>query len=209
MKIMLVDDHPVVRQGIRLILGAEPGIEVCAEAATAAGALEYVRTIDLDLVVLDINLPDQNGFVVLQEIRRHRPDLPVLILSIQPEEHMAARALKAGASGFLNKESAPEELIKAVRTLARGRKYISPRLAEWLALDLSGHRESLPHERLSDREYQVFCLLAAGKSVSEIAESLNRSANTISTYRARILSKMGIDHNAGLTQYALLHHIIK
>lgn len=209
MKIMLVDDHPVVRQGIRLILGAEAGIEVCAEAATAAAALDHVRKLDLDLVVLDINLPDQNGFVVLQEIRRHRPDLPVLILSIQPEEHMAARALKAGASGFLNKESAPEELITAVRTLARGRKYISPRLAEWLALDLSGQRDSLPHERLSDREYQVFCLLAAGKSVSEIADALNRSANTISTYRARILGKMGIDHNAGLTQYALLHHIIK
>lgn len=211
MKILLVDDHPVVRQGIRLMLGTDAEMEVVAEVASAAAALEIVRDPKqlLDLAILDLNLPDQNGFSVLEGIRQHRPALPVLILTIQPAEHMAVRALKAGASGFLNKEAAPEELLKAVHTLARGARYIGQSLAEWLALDASGHRESLPHERLSDREYQVLCLLAAGKSVSEIAEALSRSPTTISTYRARILQKMGIDTNAGLTQYAAVHQLIK
>lgn len=209
MNILIVDDHPVVRQGMRLILAADPEVGACAEAANAAQAFESIRAARPDLIVLDLNLPDQNGFVVLQEIRRHWPELPVLILSIQPEEHMAVRALKAGANGFLNKESAPEELLKAVKMIMRGKRYISARLAEWLALDVSGHRESLPHERLSDREYQVMCLLAGGRSVSEIAESFKRSPNTISTYRARIMRKMGIETNAALTQYAINHHLIK
>ena len=207
-KVMLVDDHPVVRQGIRLILSANGEIDVIAEAANAAEAVQKVRNQVLDLVVLDLNLPDQNGFWVLAELQRSHPTLPVLVLSIQPEEHMAVRALKAGARGFLNKESAPEELAKAVRTVADGKRYISPRLAEWLAVDVSGHRESLPHERLSDREYQVMCLLASGRSISEIAAQLNRSANTISTYRTRIMQKMAIENNAGLTEYALNHQLI-
>lgn len=205
---MLVDDHPIVRQGLRLVLSANGEIDVVAEANTATAAVERARHQALDLVVLDLNLPDQNGFWVLAELQRIRPELPVLILSIQPEEHMAVRALKAGARGFLNKESAPEELTKAVRALVDGKRYISPRLAEWLALDVSGHRESLPHERLSDREYQVMCLLASGKSISDIATQLNRSANTISTYRTRIMQKMAIENNAGLTEYALAHQLI-
>lgn len=210
MKIMLVDDHPVVRQGIRLMLAAETDFEVCAEATNAASAIDIVRNsaIELELMILDLNLPDQNGFVVLQEATRLRPDMLVLIMSIQPEEHMAVRALKLGASGYLSKEAAPEELIKAIATLRRGKKYISPALAEWLALDVSGHREGLPHERLSEREYQVFCLLATGRSISEIADSLTRSPTTISTYRSRILRKMGIGTNAGLTQYAIQHALI-
>ena len=207
-KVMLVDDHPVVRQGIRLILSANGEIDVIAEAANAAEAVQKVRNQVLDLVVLDLNLPDQNGFWVLAELQRSHPTLPVLVLSIQPEEHMAVRALKAGARGFLNKESAPEELAKAVRTVADGKRYISPRQADWLAVDVSGHRESLPHERLSDREYQVMCLLASGRSISEIAAQLNRSANTISTYRTRIMQKMAIENNAGLTEYALNHQLI-
>jgi two-component system invasion response regulator UvrY len=207
-KVMLVDDHPIVRQGLRLVLSASGGIDVVAEADTAAAAVEHARHQAFDLVVLDLNLPDQNGFWVLAELQRIHPELPVLILSIQPEEHMAVRALKAGARGFLNKESAPEELTKAVRALVDGKRYISPRLAEWLALDVSGHRESLPHERLSDREYQVMCLLASGKSISDIAAQLNRSANTISTYRTRIMQKMAIENNAGLTEYALAHQLI-
>lgn len=209
MKLMIVDDHPVVRQGIRLILGADPAIEVTAEAATAGEALRHLHQGALDLIVLDLNLPDHNGFWLLQEIRRFSPMLPVLILSIQPEEHMAARALKAGANGFLNKESAPEELITAVHAIAQGKRYISTRLAEWLANNLSGQRNTLSHEALSDREYQVFCLLASGKSISEIAATLHRSPNTISTYRSRIMEKMGIETNAGLTQYALTHQLIK
>ena len=136
-KVMLVDDHPIVRQGLRLVLSANGEIDVVAEADTAAAAVEQARHQELDLVVLDLNLPDQNGFWVLAELQRIRPELPVLILSIQPEEHMAVRALKAGARGFLNKESAPEALTKAVRALVDGKRYISPRLAEWLALDVS------------------------------------------------------------------------
>lgn len=210
MKILLVDDHPVVRQGIRLMLAADPELEVCAEAVNAAAAIDILRNNEMaiDLMILDLNLPDQNGFVVLQESIRHRPEMAVLIMSIQPEEHMAVRALKLGANGYLSKEAAPEELLKAVDTLRRGKKYISPALAEWLALDVSGQREGLPHERLSEREYQVLCLLSAGKSISEIAEALARSPNTISTYRARILRKMGIETNAGLTQYAIQHALI-
>lgn len=209
MKILIVDDHPVVRQGIRLILSEDSSLTVCGEAADAASALEQIRASGPDLVVLDLNLPDQNGFAVLQEIQRHWPNLPVLILSIQPEEHMAVRALKSGAHGFLNKDSAGEELLKAVKQVARGKRYISPKLAEWLALDVGGRRDNLPHELLSDREYQVMCMLASGRSISEIATQLNRSANTISTYRARILRKMSIDSNAGLTQYAISHRLIE
>lgn len=211
MKILLVDDHPVVRQGIRLMLAADTELDVCAEAINAASAIDILRRTEmpLDLMILDLNLPDQNGFVVLQESMRHRPEMSVLIMSIQPEEHMAVRALKLGASGYLSKEAAPEELIKAITTLRRGKKYISPALAEWLALDVSGHREGLPHERLSEREYQVFCLLSAGKSVSDIAQALSRSPTTVSTYRSRILRKMGIGTNAGLTQYALQHALIR
>lgn len=211
MNILLVDDHPVVRQGVRLMLAQDPELNVVAEAASAAEALAFVHdtTLELDLVVLDLNLPDQPGLVVLVETTKVRPQLPVLILTIQPAEHMAVRALKLGASGFLNKEAAPEELISAVHSISRGKKYIGQSLAEWLAMDVSGRRESMPHERLSDREYQVLCLLAGGKSITEIADSLGRSPNTISTYRARVLQKMGIANNAGLTQYALRHQIIR
>lgn len=207
---MLIDDHPVVRSGIRQMLASDPRLEVVAEAGSVASALQILRADDfrVDVVVLDLNLPDQSGLVVLQDMQRRRPELPILILSIQPEEHIAVRMLKAGAKGFLNKEAAPEELISALQVLAQGRNYVSPALASWLALEVSGRRESLPHERLSHREYQVFCMLARGGSISEIAKALSRSPNTISTFRARILQKMGIEHNAGLTEYALRHNIV-
>jgi DNA-binding NarL/FixJ family response regulator len=216
MNIMLVDDHPVVRQGLRLMLTSEPGLRVVAEAASATEALHLLASNSanagadaVQLLVLDLNLPDRNGFAVLESLQRTHPALPVLILSIQPAEHMAVRALKAGARGFLNKEAAPDELVRAIRTIGQGRKYISQNLAEWLATEASGQRDSLPHERLSDREFQVLCLLAGGKSISDIAHLLNRSPNTISTYRARILEKMGIDNNAGLVQYALEQQLIQ
>jgi two-component system, NarL family, invasion response regulator UvrY len=209
MRVLIVDDHPVVRQGVKLILTLEPDIEVVGEAASAREAIARIHALLPDFVVLDLNLPDQNGFVVLQDLQRDLPKLPVLVLSVQPEEHMAVRALKAGAAGFLNKESAPEDLVKALRTIAAGRRYISPRFAEWLALDASGRRESLPHERLSERELQVMLLLAAGRGISEIAAEIHRSANTISTYRTRILAKMGLPGNAALTEYAIAHQLIR
>ena len=208
MRALIVDDHPVVRQGVKLIL-LEAKIEVVGEAANARDAIRLSKELAPDVVVLDLNLPDQSGFVVLEHLQRDQPELPVLVLSIQPEEHMAVRALQAGASGFLNKESAPEDLVKALRTIVAGRRYISTGFAEWLALEVSGRREYLLHERLSEREFQVMCLLAAGKSVSEIAAQLSRSANTISTYRTRILTKMNITSNAGLTEYAIAHQLIR
>jgi DNA-binding NarL/FixJ family response regulator len=208
MKILIVDDHPVVRHGIHQILSQHPEVGSISEAPAAAAAIESLAENPVDLVLLDLNLPDQSGFWVLKEIRRRYPDLPVLVLTIQSEENTAVRVLKAGANGFLNKESAPEELLKAVQTVLGGRRYISARLAEWLAFDVSGHRESVPHERLSDREFQVLCLLARGKSIAEIAQMLSRSPNTISTYRARILAKMDMETNAGLTQYCLTHQLI-
>lgn len=209
MNVMIVDDHPVVRQGVKLILTQESDIKVVAEAATARDAIQTLRAIEVDFLVLDLNLPDDNGFVVLEFLQRELPSLPVLVLSVQPEEHMAVRALKMGAAGYLNKESAPEDLVKALRTITVGRRYISPRLAEWLAIEASGHRESLPHERLSERELQVMLKLAAGKGISEIAAELNRSANTVSTYRTRILAKMGFAGNASLTEYAITHQLIR
>lgn len=209
MKVMVVDDHPVVRQGVKLILKMEPDIEVVGEATTAREAIDKLRGLVVDFLVLDLNLPDDNGLSVLGFMQRERPEVPVLVLTVQPEEHMAVRVLKMGAAGFLNKESAPEDLVKALRTIAAGRKYISPRFAEWLATEASGHRESLPHERLSERELQVMLKLAAGKGISEIAAELNRSANTVSTYRARILAKMGCSSNASLIEYAITHQLIR
>ena len=206
-RVMVIDDHPIVRQGLRLIIAAEADFVLIGEAANAAEAITVAKTLLPDIVILDLNLPDQNGFVVLQHLQRAHPGLPVLILSVQPEEHMAVRALKAGASGFLNKESAPEDLIKALKTIAGGRRYISQEFAEWLALDASGHRESLPHERLSERELQVMQMLAQGESITQIAAGLHRSPNTISTYRTRILSKMGLETNAALTEYAIAHQL--
>ena len=207
--VMIVDDHPVVRQGVKLIIGLEQDFTVISEAASAEEAFASYRAHKPDIVVLDLNLPDQNGFAVLQRLLREAPDLPVLILSVQPEEHMAVRALKAGASGFINKESAPEELIKALRTVAGGRRYISQEFAQWLALDASGQRDQLAHEKLSERELEVMVMLAHGQSISDIANMLHRSPNTISTYRARILSKMGLANNAALTEYALTHHLTR
>lgn len=208
MKIMIVDDHPMVRQGIKLTLDGMRDIEIVAEAGNGREAIERLLSLEVDVLILDINLPERNGFDVLQDIRRHRPALPVLILSIHPEGNLAIRALKAGASGFLNKESAPEALVAAVRKLAAGGTYVSPHLADLLVREVSGRALAEPHERLSDREYQVMCMLASGKSISQIAEIMHRSPNTISTYRARILVKMDMESNSELTQYAIANRLI-
>jgi two-component system, NarL family, invasion response regulator UvrY len=208
MNILVIDDHPVVRQGVRQILESEEGLRVAAEASSIEEAMPLLRDRCFDVLVLDINLPGSNGLEALAEVQREAPELPILIFSIHSEEHLAMRALKNGARGFLNKENAPEELVRAVRKLAAGGSYVSSRLAEWLALEVSGRRRSLPHESLSDREYQVMCLIASGKTVSQIAEALHRSPNTISTYRARILAKMGIRNNAELTLYAINNRLI-
>jgi len=207
-KILIADDHAVVRRGLKQILAEEPNMAVFGEACNAQEVLKNVREQNWDIVILDITMPDRSGLEVLKELKNIRPKLPVLILSIHPEEQYAVRVLKAGAAGYMTKESAPEELVKAVRKVIRGSKYISPSLAEKLAFDLETDSEKPLHETLSDREYQVMCMIASGKTVKEIAKKLYLSVKTISTHRARILGKMKMKTNAELTHYAIKNRLV-
>jgi DNA-binding NarL/FixJ family response regulator len=207
-KILIADDHPIVRQGLKQILTEEPDMGEFGEAKNSQETLDLVRKCDWDVVILDITMPGRGGLDTLKEIRTERPKLPVLILSIHPEDQYAVRALKAGAAGYMTKESAPDDLIKAIRKVLKGGKYISPSLAENLALFLERDDQKSPHENLSDREYQVMCMIAAGKKVKEIAESLSLSVKTISTYRARILDKMKMKSNADLIHYAIQNRLL-
>ena len=202
-KILIADDHPVVRKGLKDIIQETSDMTVSGEAGKGQEVLENVRKIDFDVVVLDIAMPGRSGLDILKELKSEKPELPVLILSIHPEEQYAVRVLKAGASGYLTKDSAPDELITAILKVSRGKKYISSSLAEKLAYDLEIGVEKPLHEALSDREYEVMCRIASGKTVKEIAEELFLSVKTISTYRARILEKMQMKSNAELTHYAI------
>jgi len=207
-KILIADDHPVVRKGLKEIIKENSDMVVAAEAGHGQEVLEKALKKEFDVVVLDISMPGRSGLEVLKQLKRERPELSVLILSIHPEEHYAVRVLKAGASGYLTKESVPDELIKAIRKISTGRKYISSTLAEKLAFDLESGGEKPAHERLSDREYEVMCLIASGKTLKEIAEKLCLSAKTISTYRSRILEKMKMKNNAELTHYAIKNNLV-
>lgn len=178
---------------------------VIGEAENASGALDLLRSRSWDVVVLDITIPPRSGLDLLKEIKRDRPFLPVLVLSIHPEDQYAVRALRAGASGYMTKESAPQELVKALRKIRKGGVYVSPSLAEGLAGRLKPSGERPPHELLSDREYQVLCLIAAGRTVNEIAAALCLSPKTIATFRSRIRLKMGMKRTADLIRYAILH----
>lgn len=202
-KVLIVDDHAVVRQGLKQIITDVPDMTVVGEAIDGVEALGKVQTEECDVLVLDITLPDRSGLDILKDVRVVRPKLPVLILSMHAEEQFAVRLLRAGASGYLNKESAPDELVKAIYKVVDGGKYISATLAERLAFEIEGEVNKLPHETLSDREFQVMGLLAAGKTVKEIAEALSLSAKTVSTYRTRILTKMNLKTNADLIHYAI------
>jgi len=208
-KVLIVDDHPIVRRGLKQILADEYKTLEVGEAQCAQEALRLVRELEWGIIVLDISLPDLNGIEVLKEIRRLCPKLPVLILTSYPEEQYAIRMLKAGARGYLTKESAPQHLIAAIRKVMRGGCYVSPSLAEVLALSLTGEPGRPPHEQLSDREYQVLCLIASGKTVSEIAAELALSVKTISTYRARVLEKTRMKSNAELTHYAISNKLVR
>jgi len=207
-KILIADDHPVVRQGLKQILSEEPDMEVLGEAQNSQEVLELVRKEDWDIVILDITMPGRGGLDVLKELKHERPKLAVLILSVHPEDQYAVRALKAHASGYMTKDSAPEELVKAIRKILGGGKYISPTLAERLAFDLESGTEKPLHETLSDREFQVMLMIASGKKVSEIAKEMLLSVKTIDTYRARILEKMRMKTNAELTHYAIKHQLV-
>jgi two-component system invasion response regulator UvrY len=206
-RVIIVDDHPVVRRGLKQIVAAEQGMQVVGEAENAREALRVIRETPCDAVVLDITLPDGSGLDVLIQLKSERPTLPVLIMSIHEEEQYALRVLKTGASGYLMKNSIPEELIKAIRKITSGGKYISSSLAERLASELA-FPETSPHEKLSTREFQIICLIASGKTLKEIGDALCISGKTVSSYRSRILEKMSMSTNADLTRYALEHHLV-
>jgi DNA-binding NarL/FixJ family response regulator len=208
-RIVLVDDHAIVRRGLAGILSEKPGLEVVGEASDYAELRRVLREKEADVVVLDINLPGKSGIEVVQILAGEYPKLRVLMLSIYPEDQYGLRALRSGASGYLSKSSAPEELVRAVETVAGGRKYVSTALAQALVENLTGQGSDRPHERLSNREFQTLCLIAQGKRLSDIAEALSLSPKTVSVYRARILEKMGLANNAELTHYALKHQLVE
>lgn len=203
MRVLLVDDHAVVRRGLREILEGEFTGAKFGEAGDAAEAHKALRDHDWDVVVLDITMPGRNGLDVLKDLKSTHPDLPALVLSMHPEEQYAIRALQNGAAGYLTKETAPEELVEAIRKVLAGGRYISASLAEDLAFRLKAGLKGQLHEALSDREYEVMRLLASGETVSQIAAELSLSVKTISTYRTRILDKMGMTTNVELTRYAM------
>ncbi len=207
-RILVADDHAIVREGVKQILADVSDMVVQDEAENGQETLEKVARNDYEVVLLDISMPGRSGLEILEDIKSERPKLPVLILSMHPEEQYAVRALRAGASGYVTKASAPQELIGAIRKASRGGKYVTASLAEKLALELDVVTEKPPHEKLSNREYQVMLMLAEGQSVSEIAENLFLSVKTISTYRTRIMDKMGLKKNAELTLYAIHNKLI-
>lgn len=204
-RVLIADDHAIVRQGLRQILSDTPDLTVSGEAENGVQAVQMVRAGEWDVVLMDVSMPDRNGIDALKLIKKEHPRLPVLILSMYPEEQYAIRALKAGAAGYLTKQSAPELLVTAIRQVASGKKYVSPSLAEELANAIGDDCERPPHEKLSDREYQTLCMIASGKTPAEIAEALNLSVKTVSVYRARLLEKMNLRNNAELTHYGLKH----
>lgn len=210
MKILLADDHALVRRGVAHVLREEIADLSITEAGTAQEALDAIQTDGLDLLILDVNLPDKNGLEALKDIKRLCPGLPVLILSLYPEAHYARRALKAGASGYITKDTAPEEVTNAVKRILQGGRYVSASLAEQLAADLVApageHRE--PHETLSDRELEVLRLIGRGHTPTEVAEQLTLSIKTVSTYRARLLEKLELRTTAELIRFAVDHHLI-
>lgn len=208
-RIGIVDDHAIVRSGLRQFLSEEVDFCVTAEAATGREAVEMVRSGEIDVLLLDISMPDQSGVDALAAIRARWPDLPVLILSGFPEAHYATTLLRQGASGYLNKECDPQEIATAIRTIARGRRYITPAVAELLADGVAGGLEAPPHEQLSERELQVFLRLARGETVGQIATQMCLSVKTVSTYRSRVVDKLKLQTNSDLTYYALKNGLIQ
>ena len=208
LRILIADDHAIVRQGLKQIVTETRDMSVAGEASNGQELLNKIKEGEYDVVVLDITMPVRNGMDVLRQLRSEKPRLPVLMLSIHPEEQYALRALRAGASGYLTKESAPDELVVAIRKVSSGGKYVSASLAEKLAFELEVGREQALHETLSDREYQVLCMIASGKTIMEIAQELSLSEKTISTYRSRILEKMKMKNNAELTHYAIKNQLV-
>jgi DNA-binding NarL/FixJ family response regulator len=207
-RILIVDDHAVVRDGVKRIFEEQPGITAFGEASTGPEAVMLAQQKPWDVAVLDLSLGDTSGLEVLKELKQVRPKLPVLILSMHSEEQYARRAFKAGAAGYITKDSPRAELVEAINRVIEGRRYVSSALAEKLAADLEQGTSHAPHQALSDREYEVMCLIASGKTLSQIAELLSLSDKTISTYRARVLVKMGMKTSAEITHYAIQNKLV-
>lgn len=207
--LLIADDHALIRQGLRKLLAPERDLNIVAEAANAAETLDVLSRAKIDLVIMDINMPGRSGIEILQDIRKRFPRVKTLMLSMHPEETIAVRAMKAGASGYISKDAPPEELLKAIRKVLSGSKYVSQRLADRLAEDIVKPYKAKLHEGLSEREYEVLCLIGKGKTVSEIAKHLSLSVPTITTYRARILQKMKMKTTAELIHYAIRHGLVE
>lgn len=207
-RIIIVDDHAVVREGLKQIINVAPDIAVIAEAASGLEAIKLARQHEFHIMLLEISLPDKNGIEVLKQIKKEFPAVSVIMFSAHREDQYAVRALKAGASGFLNKQSSTTEIIGAIRQVAAGQKYVSSELAQELANNLNQEYEGALHKTLSDREFQTLTMIASGKSVSDIAKELSLSVKTISEYRARLLLKMKLRHNAELTHYAIKNQLV-
>ena len=208
-RVLIADDHPVVRQGLKTMLSSDPEISVVGEAKDGDEALALVHSLEWDVAVLDYSMPGRGGVDLLAAVKHDYPDRPVLILSIYPEDPHGMRALKAGAAGYISKESASEDLTAAVKKVMNGGRYVSASLAEKLAARLTPEQDRPPHERLSDREYRVMWLLASGRSLQQIAEEMHLSPSTVSTYRGRILKKLGLSSNVELVHYAMKHRLIE
>ncbi|MBI2315625.1 MAG: response regulator transcription factor [Betaproteobacteria bacterium] len=209
MRVLICDDHAIVRQGLKQVIGETSDIRGVAEAGGYPEVMKPLREGGIDLLLLDISLPGKNGIEILKLVKKEFPKLPVLVLSMYPEDQYAVRAIRAGAGGYLTKQSAADQLVTAIRRVAGGRKYITPELAEALANTLGGDCAAAAHAALSDREYQTMCMIASGKALSQIAEELSLSAKTVSVYRARLLEKMGLANNAEITHYALKHGLVQ
>ena len=209
-RVVIADDHVIVRSGLRQYFADQVDLKVTGEAANGREALDLVRKGEVDVLLMDLSMPDQSGIDALAAVKARAPDLPVLILSGFPEEHYATTLLRHGASGYLNKECDPEEIVKAIRTVFRGRKYITPAVAEMLADGLGGGNvDKLPHEQLSERELQVFLRLAKGETIGHMADSMSLSVKTVSTYRTRVMEKMKLASNSDMTYYALKNGLIQ
>jgi len=208
-RILVADDHGVVREGVKRIISEAPDMVLVGEADTGEEALEKALTLDCDMLLLDITMPGRSGFDVMRELRTQRPGLRILVLSMHPEEQYAVRVLRAGACGYVSKETAPQELLSAIHRVALGGRYVSSSLAEMMAFNLARGGEEKPHESLSDREYQVLCLIASGRTVKEIAAELMLGTKTVSTYRQRLLEKMGMSGNADLIRYAMRNDLVE
>ena len=208
-RLAIADDHPIVRQGLRRIASDDAGITVTGEAATASELFRLLRAAPADVVLLDVSMPGATFVETLRELREKHPSVKVLVLSAHPEDQWAMRALRAGAAGYLTKDHSPEQLVQAVRKVARGGKYVSESMAEKLAGMLDDGTARAPHERLSDREFEVLRALGSGLMVKEVAAQLRLSAKTVSTYRARVLEKMGLESKADLVRYVTNHQLLK